>query len=299
MNIEETHEDIATDRAMGLRGRGRGRGGGRGRGRGRGRGGGRGVSKPTAKEKGKKLMFSDVIWLGDYDGPIDVHNEGAIDLQHEEGQTDLQHEEGPTDLQHDEGPSDLHEEGPTDSHDHVENPEVISSKNSQVDQPVQNAGATIGNEVIVSTQNNDCNNNTQTVIPLAFMKKIPKTTAIRKGLTQHLKTHVTEPQSSNGSQKRAATVSLNPDDDDDSAEHIDSDDDVSFKADEDGGDDSDADSDVNLVNEDLTDEDDEGRLAIFNDDDEYEDDEANYFAKLYKKGELCKDEEFGKIELRP
>ncbi|KAL2892423.1 Zinc finger CCHC domain-containing protein 12 [Bienertia sinuspersici] len=143
-------------------------------------------------------------------------------------------------------------------------------------------------------------NTTKKSLPSCLLNKIPKTTAIRKGL-QHGSGEAQQPRKESGKRKRAATVSLSAD--------VNIVDDLNLDNDESYNPTS---SDGNDTDESVCEEEKQGSEDAYafmvNDNfdpfegpvwDNYEDDEDNYFAKLYKNGEMYVDEEFGKIVLKP
>lgn len=134
-------------------------------------------------------------------------------------------------------------------------------------------------------------------------KKIPKTTAIRKGIM----TTTPESLSTTESVKRRRSTTLSLSEDVDNLDNNSlSDDDAYIPSDHEGDSDSDE-SDNSLVNEaEVSSDDDLGFLINDNFDlyegphlDDYDDEQDNYFAKLYENGEMYPDEEFGKIGLKP
>ncbi|KAL2893341.1 hypothetical protein RDABS01_009250 [Bienertia sinuspersici] len=141
-------------------------------------------------------------------------------------------------------------------------------------------------------------------ISAAFLKKVPRTTALRKGLNITLNEQVgTKGQGCRRRTSAAFTLSedrsndLNLDD----GEHSVEDSDVSFTNEDEIV--SCEDNDVSLTDEDEPKPDEDYGFMVHDNYDPYEeenwDEDENYLAKLYNISEMFKDEGYGKIVLKP
>ncbi|KAL2931827.1 L-threonine 3-dehydrogenase [Bienertia sinuspersici] len=145
-------------------------------------------------------------------------------------------------------------------------------------------------------------------ISAAFLKKVPRTIALRKRLNITLNEQAgTKGQGCRRRTSAAITLSedrsndLSLDDD----EHSDEDNDVSFTNEDEIV--SREDSDVSLTDEDEPEPNEDYRFMVHDNYDSYEDEswdsipdeDENYLAKLYNNGKMFKDQDYGKIVLKP